>query len=227
LCQIDNFFALCQIDNFARTLLYVDVPQYYTWRSNRRKQGVDVPGFPTVKQAHVIGRMYTINPRQGECFYLRLLLTHVRGPQSFNHLQTVNGDLCTSFHEACLKLGLLENDNHYYLAMQEASLSNSPSTIRTLFAVILAWCEPSNPSELYDSFKDAMAQDFSHSYSNHFDNQGMLYSTEIYNLTLMELQSKLYSMGGRELSSYGIVFLDAPGGTGKTFFLLNLILAKL
>ena len=186
------------------------------------------------------------------------------------------------FHEACLKLGLLENDNHYYLTMQEASSSNSPSTIRTLFAVILAWCELSNPTELYESFKDAMAEDFSYSHSNHSE---LPFSIEIYNLALIELQNKLYSMGGRELSSYGlpqpqtvnverlsheysrevnysiqeqetyvqsneplltpdqrdvyncfcsliergeggIVFLDAPGSTGKTF-LLSLILAKL
>jgi len=82
--------------------------------------------------------------------------------------------------------------------MQEASI------IHTLFAVVLAWCEPSNPSELYNSFKGTMAEDFSYSYSNHSDNQGMLYSTEIYNLALFELQDKLYSMGGRELSSYGL-----------------------
>ena len=68
-------------------------------------------------------------------------------PCSFNDIRTVKGDLCSSFHEAYLKLGLLENDNHYYLAMQEASLSNSPSTIRT-FAVILVWCELSNPTAL-------------------------------------------------------------------------------
>ena len=147
--------------------------------------------------------------------------------------------------------------------------------------MILAWCELSNPTELYESFKDAMAEDFSYPHSN----QELPFSNEIYNLALIELQNKLYSMGGRELSSYGlpqpqsvdverlsheysrevnysileqeayvqcneplltpdqrdvyncfcsliergeggIVFLDAPGGTGKTF-LLNLILAKL
>ena len=72
---------------------------------------MDVLGFLHVKQAHVIGRMYTVNPQQGECFYLKLLLTHIRGPCSFNDIQTVKGDLCSSFHEACLKLGLLDNDN--------------------------------------------------------------------------------------------------------------------
>ena len=32
----------------------------------------------------------------------------------------------------------------------------------------------------------------------------MPFSNEIYNLALIELQNKLYSMGGRELSSYGL-----------------------
>ena len=77
-------------------------------------------GFPGVKE-HVLGRVYTISPCQGECFYLWLLLHHVRGPQSFSDLRTVNVDLCRSFHEACFKLGLLEVDNQYHLAMLEAS----------------------------------------------------------------------------------------------------------
>ena len=54
---------------------------------------------------------YTISPHQGECFYLCLLLHNVKGPRSFADLKTVNGDLCNSLHEACLKLGLLEDDN--------------------------------------------------------------------------------------------------------------------
>ena len=30
-------------------------------------------GYPGVKEAHILGRVYTDNPRQGECFYLQLL----------------------------------------------------------------------------------------------------------------------------------------------------------
>ena len=129
---LTEFFALCWVDGFARTLLYADVPKYYTWNNkswNRRKQGTDVAGFPGVKEAHILGRVYTINPRQGECFYLRLLLHHIRGPQSFAELKTVKGDLCSSYREACFKLGLLEDDNQYHLAMQEASVSNSASSL--------------------------------------------------------------------------------------------------
>ena len=117
---LTEFFALCQIDKFAKTLLYVDVPEYYTWNNKswqRRKQGTEVAGYPGVKQAQALGRVYTISPRQGECFYLRLLLHNVMGPQSFVALRTVDGDLCSSFcGGACLKLGLLEDDNQYHLA---------------------------------------------------------------------------------------------------------------
>ena len=85
---LTEFFSLCQVDNFARTLLYVDIPEYYTWNNKswqRRKQGIEVAGYPGVKQAQALGRVYTISPRQGECFYLRLLLHNVKGPQSFTH----------------------------------------------------------------------------------------------------------------------------------------------
>ena len=162
---LTEFFVLCQRDDFAKTLLYMDVPRYYTWRNkswSRRKQGKDVTGFPGVKEAHILGRVYTVNPRQGECFYLRLLLHNIRGPQSFAHLRTVEGNLCSSFREACLRLGLLEDDNQYHLAMQEAAVSNSATSLCSLFAVILAWCEPSNPLDIYEHHKESMAEDFLH-----------------------------------------------------------------
>ena len=285
---LTEFFTLCRVDGFAKILLYVDIPKYYTWNSkswNRRKQGTDVAGFPGVKEAHVLGRVYTINPRQGECFYLWLLLHHIRGPQSFAELKTVEGDLCSSFREACFRLGLLEDDNQYHLAMQEASVSNSASSLRSLFAVILTWCEPSNPLDIYEHHKEHMAEDFLHQQRTRLRDNNLSLNYDIFNLALNDLQDKVLSMGGRELSEYGLpqpqavdndrfarvyrreidydqgeqqayvernipmltsdqrevydcfcsmidgdeggmLFLDAPGGTGKTF-VINLILAKL
>ena len=285
---LTEFFNLCRVDDFARTLYYTDVPRYYTWNKKswcRRKQGTTVDGYPGVKKAHVLGRVYTISPRQGECFYLRLLLHHVRGPQSFSDLRNVNGDLCGSFREACFKLCLLEDNNQYHMAMEEASVSNSAASLRSFFAVILTWCDPSNPLEIYEHHKETMAEDFLHQYRTTLGNADLDYSDDIFNLALNDLQDKVLSMGGRELPEYGlpqpqsvdtdrfarvyhreinydqgeqrtyvelnlplltsdqrevydcfcsmidsdeggILFLDAPGGTGKTF-LINLILAKL
>ena len=157
-----------------------------------------------VKHTQALCRVYTISPHQGEYFYLRLLLHNVKGPQSFADLKTVDGDLCSSFHEACLKLGLLEDDNQYHLAMEEAIVSNSSASIRTLFAVILAWCEPSNPLEIYDNHKEAMAEDFLHQQRILQGDEHLEISDDIFNLALDDLQEKVISMGGRQLSEYGL-----------------------
>ena len=47
------FLQLCNSDDFAKTLLYHEVPQYYTWANNkftRRKRGQNVEGYPGVKK---------------------------------------------------------------------------------------------------------------------------------------------------------------------------------
>ena len=55
-----------------------------------------------------LGRMYFIKPMAGEVFYLRLLLTVVKGPTSFEDLRTVPGhpEPFPTFHGACLARGL-------------------------------------------------------------------------------------------------------------------------
>ena len=89
-------------------------------------------------------------------------LHHIRGLQSFAELKTVESDLCNSFREACIRLGLPEDDNQYHLAMQEAAVSNSAASLRSLFAMILTWCEPSNPLDIYQHHKESLAEDFLH-----------------------------------------------------------------
>ena len=146
---------------------------------------VYVTDFPGMKQAHILGRVYTVNPCQGECFYLRLLLHTNKRPQSFAHLRTVEGNLYSSFREACLRLGLLEDKNQYQPAMQEAAVSNSAASLLSLFAVILTWCEPSNPLDICDHHKKSMAEDFLHQQRTRLGNSDF---SIIFNLALNDLQ---------------------------------------
>ncbi|KAF0707409.1 ATP-dependent DNA helicase PIF1-like, partial [Aphis craccivora] len=60
------FFSICQTDDFAKTLLYYDIPKYFTWdnsqkKFNRRKQGIR--HSPEIFQSDTLGRMYTIHPK--------------------------------------------------------------------------------------------------------------------------------------------------------------------
>ena len=67
---------------------------YYTWNAsakkwNPRRNGRNVEGHPGIKFDCCIGRIFTVHPSQRECFYLRLLLTEIKGPTSFVDLRTL------------------------------------------------------------------------------------------------------------------------------------------
>ena len=85
--------------------------------------------------------------------------------------------------------------------MDEASVSNSPASLRTLFAVIFTWCEPSNPLEIYENHKEEMAEDFLHEQRTQHRDEDLEFNDDIFNVALNDLQEKVISMGGRELSS--------------------------
>ena len=108
----------------------------------------------------VIGRMYSISPTQIELFHLRLLLLHVRGAKSFVDLRTVDGVIYPSFVATCLALGLIEDDEEWRKALQEASLWMMPKSLRQLFVRILIHCQPLHPEELWSQFKSSMAEDY-------------------------------------------------------------------
>ena len=64
--------------------------------------------------------------------------------------------------EAALARGLLENDNEWHLTLEEASPVCLPHQLRELFASILAFCNPSDPSRLWLKHKDALCDDILH-----------------------------------------------------------------
>lgn len=102
-----------------------------------RKQGIPVDACPGLFKSNTLGRVYTINPKQIECFYLRLLLINVIGPLSFENIRKVNGQQHSTYKDACLALGLLENENHWHDMMAEATLDCTATQIRLLFAKVL------------------------------------------------------------------------------------------
>lgn len=112
------------------------------------------------QQGHVIGRVVTCHPTEGERYYLRLLLMNVRAPKSYKDLLTVNEICCDTFRESAEKRGLLHCDNNLIECMLEAACYQMPYSLRRLFATILVYCSPDNPRELREQFEDSMSEDF-------------------------------------------------------------------
>ncbi|XP_026464618.1 uncharacterized protein LOC113367205 [Ctenocephalides felis] len=187
---------MCGADAFAATLMYVDMPKYYTWNQStknfqRRKQRTPIPDCPHVFSTDALGRIYTVHPRNDECFYLRLLLVNVRGPKSFEHLKTVNGHRCQTYREACQLLGLLENDSNWDLILADSVVSSNAYQIRTLFAIIITTCFPSQLMQLWNEYKDGICENILHRLRIQTNNPDIQITDEIYNeeLILIEDQS--------------------------------------
>ncbi|KAG7951593.1 hypothetical protein I3843_12G015700 [Carya illinoinensis] len=151
--MLTEFFALNRVDENAKRLLYKEFPEYYVWNQQNKD-------WTPRKKKTVIGRIVTANPFEGERYYLRILLNHVRGPLSFDDLKTVDGVVAPTFREAATMHGLLQRDSSLEDCLQEASLYQVPSSLRRLFATILVYCNPTNPRELWERFEQDMSTDF-------------------------------------------------------------------
>ncbi|KAL8614341.1 hypothetical protein ACOMHN_007679 [Nucella lapillus] len=279
------FFKLCQSDEFARTLLYPEVPTYFRWIKSGKKwkryeRGQAVEGQEGVKAGDTIGQVYTVHPKNRECFYLRLLLHTVNGPTSFENIRSFAGVVCDTYQEACCLRELLEDGEHWSRTMEEAAATQMPSQLRHLFAILLTTCELPDPTGLWEAHKEELSEDVLARTRRQNPGVQVEFNQFIYNEALLELEAIITSLGSsmeacqmpkpngavtdmlqqeilretnyktEELVQYvednqsklvpdqkvtimtsisnesgQLFFLDAPGGTGKTF-LINLILAE-
>ena len=282
--KLTAFFKLCASDEFAKTLLYTEVPRYYTWKSSaqkwvRRQRGSEVQ--ENVFKSDSVARMYSVNPHQQECFFLRLLLTRLRGPTSFDSIKTVDGIKYESYRATCTALGMLESDSIWLDTMADAAEISLPEVLRDMFVVMLLFCSISSPLRVWEKFSSELSEDIHFKLSKKHPRMDVKKQSE--NEALRRIEHKL-SMSGKSLSDFELpkvdrsairinfaleremnydskilkrscqeskrqfnseqknvfqtvlrsvkrqdgklFFLDAPGGTGKTF-ILQAILAEI
>lgn len=171
------------------------------------------------------------------------------------------------------------------MTLDDAIMCAPANQIRSLFAIIISMCNPSDPKDLWDKYKDNMSEDFLHRVRAATGDLNLGITDEIHNESLIAIEdicllisgNLLYTLGipapnrpmhdafNQELereSEYdrdalsqlvcdnvpllnpeqktvyetlmkaiddgngGIFFIDAPGGTGKTF-LISLLLATI
>ncbi|OAY73073.1 hypothetical protein ACMD2_27167, partial [Ananas comosus] len=98
-----EWMATNQLHDDARELTYVEFPMKWVWHSSdkfwsRRKRG------------NRIGRVVYIHPNSGELYFLRMLLSLVKGAKTYEELRTVDGVVYETFCAACDALGLLGDD---------------------------------------------------------------------------------------------------------------------
>ncbi|KAI5427367.1 hypothetical protein KIW84_032693 [Lathyrus oleraceus] len=89
------------------------------------------------QKGYTIGRLIWVPPTTGELYYLRLMLTHVKVPRSYNDIKTVNNVKYDTFRDACFAMGFIGDDREFIAAIKEANHWGSDQYLRLLFVHML------------------------------------------------------------------------------------------
>lgn len=149
------FFEYNERNEDGRHLTYQRFPEFYVYDSTARR-------WHPRQRGEMIGRMYYCSPLAGERYYLRLLLTVIRGPRSFEDLRTVDGVVYPTFREACQALGMLESDSHWLETFEQAAAFKTGSALRTLFTVIIKFGTVTDLPALWHAFRHNICDDLPH-----------------------------------------------------------------
>lgn len=183
---LDAYFKLNQTDDQALGVLldelrYIDVPEYFVFQ--KIMEGQRDTGNRRWKRAcggftHNIGSLNKVSPKSRELWFLRRLLMHVKRPRSYEDLRTVDGVQHEYYRDACMAMGLLQDDaefDRYFIiyvdlqshqttlthrALDEAQLGMQAYAFRLLFFQILLHGQPSNPNVLFEKYWEKMAGRF-------------------------------------------------------------------
>ncbi|KAL3516947.1 hypothetical protein ACH5RR_023849 [Cinchona calisaya] len=98
-----------------------------------------------------------------------------------------------------MQLGLLESDNYVEYTLEEAVVFQMPSSLRLLFATLLAFCSPTNPTLLWEKFEPDLSRDFEWS-------KGITQFTaeQIKRNVLQDINTSLELMG-KSIDSYHLI----------------------
>ncbi|GBP26117.1 hypothetical protein EVAR_15131_1 [Eumeta japonica] len=165
---------------------------------------------PAVVQLAI--HLENVNPRHTECFYLRLLLVNVTGPLSFQDIRKVNGQQYPTYKDACLALGLLEDDNQWECMLAEAALNCTAIQIRLLFAIVLTTCFPARAQILWENHKDSMTDDILHQHRIRCHDLTITFSDEMYNEALIAIEDLCIVIANLPLSNFG---MNSPNRTAS------------
>jgi len=212
--KLTEWFLANQLYPGGREIRYVDFPKYFTWNKPtkkwtpraryRQRDATDSENrYDFSRPAeNVVSRIYTVSPREGERYFIRTLLFHQSGCKSFEELRTVNGEVCESFREACLRKGLLVDDDEWKRVIHD-NFSSSFVPLTEVFVTILLHCNPSDPRALWTEHKTQFVTDIRNRYRGNPEAQSLLRTDDsALNYALLEIQDYLTQKSHRSLECF-------------------------
>ncbi|XP_035541237.1 uncharacterized protein LOC118344509 [Juglans regia] len=193
--MLTEFFSTNQANENARKLLYKEFPEAFVWNQQHKI-------WNPRKKKTVIGRIVTASPFEGERYYLRILLNHIRGPLSFDHIKTVGNVTAPTFREAATLHVYCNPTNPRELwEYFEQDMSSDFQTSVATSADIRTKNE-TEAREINDEFAVLIPEEDLMALMSLNPEQQYAYESILQKVLLNESAA---------------FFIDGPGGTGKTF----------
>ncbi len=136
----------------ARKVTYMEFPSVFTWSNGTKKWTIRQRGC-------CVERLYFVSPSTGERYFLRTLLTKVKGAVSFEVFRIINGVVHDTFKSACIALGLYDSDDEWNVCLRDAIIMQTGAQLWSLFVTILAFGVPGEPRMLWDKYKEHICDD--------------------------------------------------------------------
>ena len=106
----------------------------------------------------------------GDVFYLKLLLTHdhCKGVQSEAELRTIQGTPHNMCKDACIAIGILDDDKEWDDCMQEIENSVPAKRFWNIFATLVIENSPRNVEDLFERYHVKFVEDYTHTYIQYY-----------------------------------------------------------
>jgi hypothetical protein len=114
------------------------------------------------KRGSTIGRLIWIPQSAGEIYYLRMMLTVVKGPKTYDSIKLVKGVQHDTFREACFAMGFLGDDREFIQAIKEAYAWGSGFFLRKLFVLMLLSGSVNRPNFVWNKTKRMLSDGILH-----------------------------------------------------------------
>jgi hypothetical protein len=125
-------------------------------------------------KGYTIGRLIWVPPCTGELYYLRMMLTAVKGPVSYEDIKTVAHIQYKTFREACFAMGFLEDDRKHIETIKEANVWGSGKYLRKLFITMLLSCTINRPDHVWNQTWKLLSDGILYDQRKLTANQGMV-----------------------------------------------------
>ncbi|XP_013709420.1 uncharacterized protein LOC106413133 [Brassica napus] len=150
-----EWMVLCRRSEFARTLTYVQIPEYFVWNNNAKV-------WTKRKKGKTIGRVVAVHPSAGDRYYLRVLINKIKGPRSYDELKTYNDVKYPAFKSVYHARSYLDNDVEWLESMSEGARTATPYQLRDMFVTFRNNFFVASPKKLWEHSWKSMSEDILH-----------------------------------------------------------------